>query len=53
MARDFVLSEDWQKPNLIALMDEALNFLVLKGVSGAVIPGFALLRFTELQQRTL
>lgn len=48
VARDFVKSEDWAKPSLVALMDRGLRFLISVGTDRSSIPNFALRRFDEL-----
>jgi hypothetical protein len=50
VAKDFVKSEDWTRPNLVALMDRGLRFLVGAGVGGEVIPNFAYERYSELRR---
>ena len=49
IARDFVKSDDWAKPALIALMDRALAFLHTAAVDSSRIPMFALTRWNELR----
>lgn len=48
VAKDLVTGADWEKPNLIQLMDRSLRFLVGQGVGGGVIPFFAMARYTEI-----
>lgn len=49
VARDFVLPEDWAKPNLRTLMDSALSFLSSVGHDGSMIPPFAAGRWAEIR----
>ena len=49
VAKDFVKSEDWTRPEFVALMDHALEFLANAGVDASVIPNFALSRFNEFR----
>ena len=49
VAKDFVKSEDWNKPRAVELMDRGLGFLAGSGADGSTIPMFAQHRWIELK----
>jgi len=51
VAKDFVKGEDWAKPALVGLRDQALKFLIEAGTDPRSIPQFVLARWTELRQQ--
>lgn len=48
VAKDFVKSEDWSKPALQSLLDEALKVLASQRVDRSMVPFFALARYQEI-----
>lgn len=50
VAKDFVATEDHVKPGFVEIVERALEFLADARVSTAVIPMFALSRWTEIKR---